>query len=326
MSGIAFIMENSDFSSENIGTIELGSAIENIVDRYISSAGGSASTYRTALLRMVTSLKQENIWDGIDIYPMVGNNLTINLNPTDGKVKANLVYDTDHATMGNNMFTFDGIGPGASSNITNMSGEYIVLPTDSTRANLYVCADVELNENPQTPGIPKNSRFIYGQRNTGNIKFFTASCSTWGDGSQSPTILLLDASGGTGKNRAAYDPSENRLQRRLYSFSIIDINETIDETNYTSETILRVNGAKVTPDNSLGGFKTTAKNGSYKLSQNNGIGFMESQAGASGIDGYYTLDGNVRFFARGVLSQENALKADNIFKTFLESTKPYTNS
>lgn len=94
--GIAIIIPNADYSARNLGKVTFSKTIEEeaaeIVSVYSSNIG--TSMYNDALNLMVIRLMQEGLWEGLDIYPMLGTSLDnklVNINPNSGFIGLPLI-------------------------------------------------------------------------------------------------------------------------------------------------------------------------------------------------------------------------------------------
>lgn len=93
MNGIAIVIPNADFSGSPLGKVTFVKSAteraEKIVNQYVNTVGEIQE--KPKLVRLVTSLISEGLWDNLDIYPMLGTNKLINLNSESGYLKKNLV-------------------------------------------------------------------------------------------------------------------------------------------------------------------------------------------------------------------------------------------
>ena len=108
--GIAIIIPNADYSARNLGKVTFSKTIEEeaaeIVSVYSSNIG--TSMYNDALNLMVIRLMQEGLWEGLDIYPMLGTSLDnklVNINPNSGFIGLPLIVPSS-ATVSENGIMF----------------------------------------------------------------------------------------------------------------------------------------------------------------------------------------------------------------------------
>lgn len=112
--GIAIIIPGADFSRSPFGKVTLTPTLDEevaaIVSRYTTAIG--SSTYTQELKTLVKSLISAGAWEGLDIYPMLGTSLEtakVNLNPTNGLLKANLLFGDNALSFTDNGVVFERI-------------------------------------------------------------------------------------------------------------------------------------------------------------------------------------------------------------------------
>lgn len=110
--GIAIIIPGADFSRSSFGKVTLTPTLDEevaaIVSRYTTAIG--SSTYTQELKTLVKTLISANAWEGLDIYPMLGSSIEtakVNLNPTNGLLKANLLFGDNALSFTDNGVVFE---------------------------------------------------------------------------------------------------------------------------------------------------------------------------------------------------------------------------
>ena len=132
MSGIGIIIPNSDFSNSPLGTVSLVKTPTEIVEAYLTRVGAN-NDYKDKLITLYTTLKQLDVIDHLDIFPMLGSSLSNKLIGLKEQGKAYL-FDSllvgDNASNATDGVTFADSAPNVDSlvltekEIENVHGYY----------------------------------------------------------------------------------------------------------------------------------------------------------------------------------------------------------
>lgn len=163
--GIAIYVPGADYSRTPFGQVILtptvDEEVESIVSAYTTAIG--STTYATQLKAMVKSLINAGAWDGLDIYPMLGSTIEhqkVNLNPSNGFTKANLLFGTN-ATWADGGVLFERV---ASAN-ADLPARTLVPMYKNSLDGLFSAADVI-----RTSGVTGVMRLYYT-----SIMFYSSS-------------------------------------------------------------------------------------------------------------------------------------------------------
>lgn len=108
MNGIAIVIPNADFSESPLGKVTFvksaAERAEKIVNQYVNTVGDIQE--KPKLVKLVTNLISEGLWDNLDIYPMLGTDKLVNLNSESGYLKKNLVVPAN-AVLDGDGIVFD---------------------------------------------------------------------------------------------------------------------------------------------------------------------------------------------------------------------------
>ena len=145
--GIAIIIPNADYSARNLGKVTFSKTIEEeaaeIVSVYSSNIG--TSMYNDALNLMVIGLMQEGLWEGLDIYPMLGTSLDnklVNINPNSGFIGLPLIVPSSATASEDGIMFVRGenglLIPSSTEKViakAEMNGLYNLFDEERTNAN-----------------------------------------------------------------------------------------------------------------------------------------------------------------------------------------------
>lgn len=281
--GTIIRVKSADFSNSPLGRVTSEDAIvAQTVSNYVEAIGDS--TYQDELTVMVKSLLQNDLLNGLDVYPILGNTLAkklINLNPERGYVKEDIVVGNNASSVDNYISFDQSIAYGEKQ--PKFIGDVVM-------NNFYIIADMQRvatspNASPlYTPGSGYQCN-MGGKANlgTGKTTFYTNSNDT--------------------------DLGVDNTTRKLISGSIF----TKSGASVGSNDVYS-DGVKVGErDMSVAVITTTSYNpgiinnigGKYNATQNTDI-----------------FDGKCWFFAYGFVEHSKRELLDTIFKTFLDAVKP----
>ena len=167
--GIAIIIPNADFSNSPLGKVTVVETpeekAEKIVSAYASNVG--VTTYNNSLKSMVKSLIELDVFDKLDIYPMIGDSLEkkcVNLNPN-GFQGVDLLVG-GNASNGNNCITF--LNTVSCGNFSSA----IIKSSNDINDNFFIFADAKYNLNPI-----KGSRLFNTSRADGGNGLFIGTAN-----------------------------------------------------------------------------------------------------------------------------------------------------
>lgn len=282
--GTIIRVKSADFSNSPLGRVTSEDAIvAQIVSTYVEAIGDS--TYQDELTAMVKSLISNELLDGIDIYPMLGDTLAkkfVNLNPERGNIKKNLKTG-NQATSVSDYISFDQTTPvGSIASYDFMS--------NVAMENFYIIADMQRvatspNASPlYTPGTGYDCN-LGGKANigTGKTTFYTNAGVT-DLGVANTTRCLIS---GTIFTKSGASVGSNDIYADCVKVGERDMSVAVDTTTTYNPGIIGVIGGKV------------------NATQNTDI-----------------FDGKCWFFAYGFVEHSKRELIDTIFKTFLDAVKP----
>lgn len=145
--GIAIVIPGADYSARNLGKVTFSKTIEEeaaeIVSAYSSNIG--TSMYNDALNLMVIRLMQEELWEGLDIYPMLGTSLDnklVNINPNSGFIGLPLIVPSSATASENGIMFVRGenekLIPSSTEKViakAEMNGLYNLFDEERTNAD-----------------------------------------------------------------------------------------------------------------------------------------------------------------------------------------------
>lgn len=169
MKGIAIIIPNADFSGSPLGKVTKSMSIEEkaqeIVSSYSTEVG--VSDYNVALKSMIVSLMDKGIWEGLDVYPIIGDTVTKmckNINTDNGYLKKDLLVPSSTSVEDNSLL-FNNVSSTAQE-LPNVDKRTIA---SSTMSGYYCAFDVVATE------FSDNMYIIYGGRSGSfNIRITTS--------------------------------------------------------------------------------------------------------------------------------------------------------
>ena len=284
--GIAIIIPNADFSNSPLGKVTVVETpekkAEKIVSAYASNVG--VTTYNNSLKSMVKSLIELDVFDKLDIYPMIGDSLEkkcVNLNPN-GFQGVDLLVG-GNASNSDNCITF--VNTLSCGNFSSA----IIKSSNDINDNFFIFADAKYNLNSL-----KMSRFFNTLRVSGGNGFAvgTANNPLIGDGE--PAFC-------SNYHRSGSIVSSVRAKERVKFIVTLD-----DTTMYLND------GSAV--EKNIGETVTE-----YNIT--NALGGA-SQSTESGIEIAATnteFNGNVYMFAKGDIPLDKAEQVYAILKECAES-------
>ena len=282
--GTIIRVKSADFSNSPLGRVTSEDAIAaQIVSNYVEAIGDS--TYQDELIAMVKSLLQNDLLDGLDIYPILGNNLSkklVNLNPDRGTIKVDLKTGNQASSV-DNYINFDQSTP-----VGSISG--VKYKSDVVMNDFYIAADMQrVATSPNTsPLYSPFSGFLcnLGGRNVPSV----------GAGA---TVFEI-----TGNYIAV-----NNTTRKLISGSIFtNSGASVGSIDLYADAV-KVN------EIDLSYAVTTIEN--YNPGIIGSIGGKHDSSDTTEI-----FDGKCWFFAYGFVEHSKRKLIDTIFKTFLDAVKP----
>ena len=281
-----FIKINSaDFSNSPFGKVTTTEAlIDNIVSAYTTAIGDT--TYQTELRILVKSLYDNGIWEGLDIYPMLGNTLAkkcVNLNSDNGTLKAPLLVG------GNASSVSDYIQFTKATDAGDLSAETYI--GNKVMNGFYVAAD-----------------YVRSESGASNYLYSTYTGHT----------CILGSIGSIGADNASFfiESSITDLAVPITSRKLISGNIFQGESESVAKNDVYADSVKV-------GERTTTKDVRTTTNYNPGItNRLGAKSGAVSSVPQNLFAGNCWFFAIGFVDHSKRELLDTIFKTFLDAVKP----
>ena len=287
MSGIAFIVPNADFSGSVLGQVTIQKTVEEmastVVKAYTDKIG--STQYSSQLTNMVLSLMREEIWNGIDIYPMLGstlNHMAININPNNGFQGLDLKFGTNASYVTNGVEFAEGDDYGSTiTDVTYKRYDGTAAEVTQYLNGFYMLSDL------RRYSLNGRIRTFYTTRGNQNtpitIKIGSTGKANWeiSNTSLSSTTLV-----GTSRNIVSF--SINNGTMITYINGVQDVST---ELGYASDS----------PNPRIGNF-----------------------LGASPVNdaAVNTFNGSCWFWVIGIIDPSKHATATTIFKTFLDEVKP----
>lgn len=283
--GTIIRVKSADFSNSPLGRVTSEDAIvAQTVSNYVEAIGDS--TYQDELTAMVKSLLQNDLLNGLDIYPMLGDTLAkklVNLNPDRGTIKADLKTGNQASSV-DNYINFDQSI--ATGNITEYASKFNIVMN-----NFYVIADMQ-RVATRPNGSPLYSPFSGYMCDLGGKAYAAIGAGA--------TVFEL-----SGNNLSI---AVKNTTRKLISGSIFtNSGASVGSIDLYADTE-KVNEIDLS-------YAITVTNYNPGI-----IGLIGGKSNSS--DTTEIFDGKCWFFAYGFVEHSKRELLDTIFKTFLDAVKP----
>ena len=287
MSGIAFIVPNADFSGSVLGQVTIQKTVEEmastVVKAYTDKIG--STQYSSQLTNMVMSLMREGIWNGIDVYPMLGstlNHMAININPNNGYQGLDLKFGTNASYVTDGVEFAEGDNYGSTiTDVTYKAYDGTAAEVTQSLNGFYMLSDLK--------------RYTLD----GRIRTFYTTRSEY----NTPVSIKI---GSTGKH--------------IFEISSTSLSSTT--TDGTSRNIVSFSINNGTMIEYINGVQDASKelvfgNDSPHVRIGNFLGASPVNDAALN-----TFNGSCWFWVKGIIDPSKHATANTIFKTFLDAVKP----
>lgn len=281
--GTIIKVSSADFSNSPFGKVTTtDTLIDNIVSVYTTAIGDTS--HQTELRTLVKSLYDNGLWEGLDIYPMIGNTLAkkcVNLNPTNGTLKTDIVVPDNAASVDDYISFSQDVASGDKTE-TYIAGVAM--------NNFYVAAEM------QRVATSPNASPLY---------------SAWAG---YPCNLGGKANIGTGKTTFSVNSAQTELGVENTSRKFISGSLYQSDADSVGTLDVYADAVKVGDLQTSYNFKLTS---SYNPGVTGRIGGKNNSSTTSEL-----FDGNCWFFAIGFVDHSKRELLDTIIKTFLDAVKP----